>query len=372
MRISEFKLERYFARHEFSAEYLLSSSDCDGLSLSDILQRANADDRRRWEDLTLGYTDSLGAPWLRDVILQHYNQSCIENVVIASPGELHFSLMNSLLNSGDHVVIAGPCYQSHYEVVKSIGCKIDMWYPDTDTWQFDVNVLRGLVSERTRLIVINFPHNPTGSYLDQSELDELVTIAARYNCYLYSDEMYHGLVSDGVPLLAPVADLYDRGISLWGTSKSFGAAGLRTGWLVAQDQAVLKKVSHFKDYLSICSSALSEVIAALLLNDSEFYLTHNNQKIQRNIGLFSDFSETHDFIKAFQLPRAGSTAFVELKIVDSALSFCDRLVQEAGIMALPAEMFNHRGKYIRVGFGRSNFGECLEALARYLDAQLNT
>ena len=124
MKIAEFKLERLFAKHEFSTKYLLSSSDCDGFSMKEVLDIATEDEIQIWEDLNLGYTESQGHPLLLEAISKNYPGLTSENIIIASPGELNFSVMNSLMNQENHVIAISPAYQSLHEIVKSIGhCK---------------------------------------------------------------------------------------------------------------------------------------------------------------------------------------------------------------------------------------------------------
>ena len=259
MKINDFQLERYFAKHEFTAKYLLSSSDCDGYELNYVLDVASKNELKLWEGMTFGYTESEGHTLLREAILQFYKIDRIENVVIASPGELNFAVMNVLLEPSDHVISISPSYQSLYEIVNSLHCELSYWEPNPANWKFDVNDLKALIKNNTKLIIINFPHNPTGSYLTKSELIEIVELARQHDIYIFSDEMYHKLVADGTEELPPVSDLYEKGISLWGTSKTFGLAGLRMGWLVSQDRVVIQKVIAFKDYLSICSLSLIHI-----------------------------------------------------------------------------------------------------------------
>ncbi|MBN2614873.1 MAG: aminotransferase class I/II-fold pyridoxal phosphate-dependent enzyme [Bacteroidales bacterium] len=366
MKINDFKLERYFANHEFTAKYLLSSSDCDGWEMNDVLQLASPRELKLWEELQLGYTESEGSSMLRESILQFYQQQSIEQVVVSSPGELNFSLMNVLLSRGDHVVCIAPAYQSLYEVVRSLGCSLSFWKPDPETWEFDTNDLEQLVRVNTKLIIINFPHNPTGGYLTLNQLSEIVSVARKHGAYLFSDEMYRKLMISDREELPPVCDLYEKGISLWGLSKSFGLAGLRTGWLVSQDKDLLKKVIAFKDYLSICSSGPSEVLSIIALNHADAFILPNMEKIRKNVSLFGEFTAEHDIISSFIPPKAGSTAFVKLNIENTSLEFSDRLVEQTGIMTVPAEMFDTEGKYIRIGFGRRNFPEVMEVFSQYL------
>lgn len=372
MKINEFKLERYFDTHEFTAKYLLSSSDCDGFALSKILEVADTSELQLWENLTLGYTESQGHPLLRESILSFYQTNNINQVLVASPGELNFIAMNVLLTPKDHVICISPSYQSLYEIVRSIGCDLTYWKPNEENWQFDVSELEKLIQVNTKLIIINFPHNPTGSYLDIHELNTIVEFARKHGIYIFSDEMYHQLAMNA-PVLPPISDIYEKGISLWGTSKSFGLAGLRIGWLVSQDTMLLKKILAFKDYLSICNSAPSEILSIIALRHSEHFILPNLAKIKSNIALFTSFIEQYPFITSFTTPRAGSTAFVKINSKNTALAFSNHMVEKAGIMTVPAEMFEYEGKYLRIGFGRENFPEVIERFADYLKQyDLNT
>lgn len=366
MQIGDFKLERYFARHEFSAKYLLSSSDCDGYALKDILDSATKEEMKLWENIQLGYTECEGNRLLRDSISQFYKKNLAENILVASPGELNFITMNVLLNAEDHVITVSPGYQSLSEVVKSIGSEISYWKPDSEHWIFDPADLEKLIKKNTKLIIINFPHNPTGSYLTKSELNKVVEIARKNNIYLFSDEMYHKLMIGDMEELPPVCDLYEKGISLWGSSKTFGMAGLRTGWIVSQDKELLKKILAFKDYLSICTAATSEILTLIALNHFDHFVLPNIQKIKNNILLFEAFALKHAHFFNFIPPRAGSTAFVRINSKGSALEFSDDLVEKTGIMTVPGEMFDAKGKYLRIGFGRANIPEILDEFDKYL------
>lgn len=366
MQLKDFKLERYFGIHEFTAKYLLSSSDCDGYTMQDVLNTATVDELERWNKLQLGYTESEGNPLLRQAIRPFYKNADLDNILVASPGELNFVLMNTLLTANDHVIAIAPSYQSLHEVARSIGCAMSYWLPDEQTWEYEPEQLECLIQENTKLIIINFPHNPTGAYLSEAVLLRIVEIARTHGIYIFSDEMYHKLTVGELPTLPPIQDVYEKGISLWGTSKTFGLAGLRTGWLVTQDKTVLRKILAFKDYLSICNSAPSEILSIIALNHIEQFLDPNLEKIKRNIQYFQEFADAHTDYVRFIPPKAGSTAFVELHIPETSLVFSDKMVAETGIMTVPAEMFGFDGTYIRVGFGRAILPEILERFSDYL------
>lgn len=369
MIISQFHLEKYFEKYEFTADYMFSCSDCDGYSMKYVLSKANEQEQQMWDNLHLGYTETQGSPFLRDAICKYYKNKRIDDVVVASPGELSFITMNALLEGVEnpHAVVVSPAYQSLYQVLDALGCEISYWkaQENENEWKFDIEELKKLVKPNTRLIVINFPHNPTGAYLKPSELNSIVEIARSCGAYIYSDEMYRDLIlpQDCVPL-QPICDIYEKGISLWGMAKSFGLAGVRVGWIVSPDKWLISQILQFKPYLSMCSSAPSEILSAIVLNHREEFLTPNLVKIRKNVELFKSAIEAGKlpWIEKFVAPIAGSVAFVKIKCDSSALEWSEALVKAKSILTVPSEMFEYPGTYLRIGFGRENFEKVLNML----------
>ena len=177
MSIEPFELERYFAKHEFSAQYLLSSSDCEPLRMSELVAMADAETAQLWSQLRLGYTESAGHPLLRDVIAGMYGEIERKDILVVVPEEGIFLLMHSLLKPGDHVICTFPGYQSLYQVATSIGCEVSRWEPDEERgWHFDVDRLKAAMRPDTRLVVVNFPHNPTGAVPRIEDFEAIIDI----------------------------------------------------------------------------------------------------------------------------------------------------------------------------------------------------
>lgn len=361
MEPEPFKLERYFAEYEFNVRYLLSSSDCDGYSLNYVLRCAEHGEMELWNNMALGYTDSLGHPLLREAIARHYNTIKSDNVLVLSPGEANNFIMQLCLEKDAVVVCMRPAYQSLYQIAKSMGCNLRYWEPD-DQGVFNVDDLSRLVTPQTRMIIVNFPHNPTGYYPSKEELNRIVAIASKHNTLLFSDEMYHKLVHNPALLNDSLCDLYENAISLWGTAKSFGLAGLRIGWLATHNKKLLQKIAHYKDYYTICSSAPSEILTMIALNNSERFIEVNLEKIRTNKRIFASFVESHQgLFDNYRETMAGSTAFIKINIDGLTLNYTSRLVKESGIMMVPAEMFEYGHSHVRIGFGRANMPEALSA-----------
>ncbi len=367
MKIKEFAIERYFAKYEFSTEHLLSCSDCDGFPLHYVLNLASGKERSEWENLTLGYTETKGSLELRETIAGRYETLGPENIVVSSPGEANFVLMNVLLQRGDNVICMSPMYQSLYQVAESIGCTVSFWRPeDTQNWYYDPGRLKELIIPETKLIIVNFPHNPTGYLPGEDDWNEIVETARQNGIVLFSDEMYHRLVLDPANEIKPACDLYENAVSLWGMSKTFGLAGLRTGWLASNNKKLLDEAEAYKDYLSICNSPLNETLSIIALNNCSKFITPNLDKIKRNIEVFRRFQHRNSSFCNFPEPQAGSTAFIKLHINENSMDFAERLVKDTGIMVLPSETFNYGTSYVRIGFGREDFPQVLSKLEKYI------
>jgi aspartate/methionine/tyrosine aminotransferase len=376
MRIPDFKLERYFAAHEFSARYLLSASDCESLALAELLAMADGETAALWRDLTLGYTESQGHPRLREAIAGLYAGITPGETLVAAPEELIFIAMHVLLSPGDHVIATYPGYQSLHEVARALGAEVTRWGPTVGdqelgagSWRLDLGALERSIRPATRLLVINFPHNPTGCLPTAAELMAIVDLARQHRLYLFSDEMYRLLEYDAASRLPSVADLYERGIALSGLSKSFALPGLRIGWLATHDRDVLARALAFKDYTTICNSAPSEALGIIALAAEERILARNLAIIRANLALADRFFAAHAGLFEWLRPQAGSVAFPKLKGGVLVAEFCREMVERRGLMIVPGDMFDYGGNHFRVGLGRRNFGEALDVLEQAIVAQ---
>ena len=237
LHLRPFKLERYFARWEFSAPYLLCSSDVEGYPMVELLALADEECRELWRGLKLGYTESPGLPLLRAEVARLYESVGAENVLMfAGAEEAIFVTLNTLLTPADHAIVTWPAYQSLYEVARGTGASVDLLPLDEGHgWELDLDALRQQMRPETRLIVVNFPHNPTGALVDRECFDALVALARDAGCWLFSDEVYRGLEYDQALRLPAAVDLYERAISLGVMSKTFALAGLRIGWIATRD-----------------------------------------------------------------------------------------------------------------------------------------
>jgi aspartate/methionine/tyrosine aminotransferase len=369
MNLNPFKLERYFAEYEFSVRYLLSPSDCEGLEMASLLEMADPEGRQLWDNLKLSYTESSGHPLLRSEIAKLYPGLTPENILVAVPEEAIFIFMHTLLKPGDHIIAMFPAYQSLYEIARSTGCQVTPWMvqPLDRGWQLDLTRLEESITPRTRLLVINFPHNPTGCLVSPSELDQIVAFARRHGLYLFSDEMYRLLEYDPLRRLPSVSSLYEKAVTLSGLSKSFALPGLRLGWLATRDKSLLDQCQSYKDYTTICASAPSEILGIIALRAKETILARNLDIILSNLNHAEDFFTQYQDHFSWIKPHAGSVAFPQWKGAPPVEVFCQQVLNQQGVMIVPGSIFDYPGNHFRIGLGRKNFPEALEQVGIYLD-----
>jgi len=374
MRIADFALERYFARWEFSARYLLCASDVQGYPMADLLALADDESRALWADLRLGYTESTGHPLLRREIASLYDTVEPDEILtFAGAEEAIFCLVNALVGPGDHVVATWPGYQSLYEIARAAGADVTLHDLREDAaWAIDLERLRGQVTPATRLIVVNAPHNPTGMLPDRATFDGLVSIADEAGAYLLVDEVYRGLESDPADRLPAGADASDRGISVGVMSKSFAMAGLRIGWLASHDRALLARVAAFKDYTTICSSAPSELLAIMALRRRDIVLERSRRIVLGNLehldGFFARWADAFTWVR----PRGGSIGYPRLTVPGVGIdAWAAQLVEAEGVLLLPGSQFGDPGDHFRIGYGREDLPAGLARLEAFAERTLH-
>jgi aspartate/methionine/tyrosine aminotransferase len=373
VRLTDFALERYFARWEFAVDHLLCASDVQGYPMAELLDLADPEARALWDGLTLGYTESTGHPLLKREIAARYDGLEADDVLVfAGAEEAIFCLVNTLVGPGDHAIVTWPGYQSLYEVARGAGAEVTLHELREDAdWAVDLDLLRAQVTPATRLIVLNAPHNPTGMLPDRETFDGLVAIAEDAGAHLLMDEVYRDLEYDPADRLPAGAEALERGVSLGVMSKSFAMAGLRIGWLATRDRDLLARCAAFKDYTTICSSAPSEVLALIALRAADTVLARSRAIVAANLevvdAFFEDWADRFSWVR----PRAGSVGFPRLTVPGVSIDdWAADLVETEGVLLLPGSQFEFGGNHFRLGLGRTDLTDALERLTRFAELTL--
>ncbi|ERI11043.1 putative transaminase [Aneurinibacillus aneurinilyticus ATCC 12856] len=367
MRLKDFKLEVYFNQYEFTAPYLLTQSDCESMTIQDLMSfESGAEEKLK--NVWLGYTEVPGNPELRVEVAKLYSKINADDILIhVGAQEAIFNYMNVVLNPGDHIVCQFPVYQSLYEVAHSIGCEVSRWElkQGKNGWVVDIDELKNLIKPNTKLIAINTPNNPTGYVLSLDEMQAITEIARKDNIHVFCDEVYKGLEYDGNKL-PWFSDMYENAVSLGVMSKAYGLSGLRIGWVSTQNKEIYDKMVRFKHYTSICSSAPSEFLTVIALRHGERILKRNLEIIKDNLAIADDFFMKYEHVFINNKPKSGPIAFHKINIAQPVANFCEKLVSEKGVLLLPASIYDYDENYLRMGYGRKNFRESLAIFEEYL------
>ena len=327
MKIAPFRIEQYYAVHEFTAPYMLSSSDAESVTTAELLE-LEPDAEERLLAQHLGYTESVGAPELRDAIAPIYETlSPADVVVVAAAEEGIFVAYHALLEPGDHVVVETPCYESALQVALSAGATVSEWRRSASNgWAHDLDALRTRPAAGHEARLHQQPAQPDGDADVARGARRRRRALRRAGAWLFSDEVYRELEHDPADRLPAACDLYERALSLGSMSKTYGLPGLRLGWLACRDRDALQRIVDLKHYTTICSSAPSELLSALALRHRDVLADRNRGIVLANLPLLDAFFERHADVLSWVRPTAGPIGFPRLHGVGRR----DRVLRAAG------------------------------------------
>ena len=369
MQITPFRIEEYMGRYEFAAKYLLSSSDAESQTIEELLSlEPGAHDAflKHW----CGYTESPGAPWLREVLATIYTRIHSDQIVVVSAAEeAIFLFYHALLTPDDHAIVETPCYESALTVPASTGAAVSEWRrKPSNGWGHDLDALESLIRPSTRAIYINSPHNPTGLLMPRPIFNAVLELASRRGIYVFSDEVYRELEHDSATRLPAACDRYDRALSLGSVSKTYGLPGLRLAWLASRDTAFLQKIISLKYYTTICASAPSEFLTALAFRHRQKFVDRSLEIVLGNLPRLKSFFARHQDLFDWTPPNSSTIGFAHFKTQREVQDFCESAVREASVLLLPGTVYD-QPRHIRFGYGRRNFPEALAQFESWLSAR---
>lgn len=369
MKLNKFKLEDYLCDYEFKAPYLLCCSDAESWSMDEILKIANDEERILWDKLRLGYTEVKGLPALRKQIAMTLYEGLEPDQISCFAGaeEAIFCTFFALCEAGDHVIVLTPSYQSLLEIPRLKGASITtIELKEKEDWRINLEEVKKAIKPNTKWFIMNFPHNPTGQVISSDELDGLIKLLDQHGIWLFSDEVYRLLGPKETVWAKPAACLYPKALSLGVMSKAYGMAGLRTGWIACQDTTMLKNIEYVKHYTSICNAAPSEIITMIALRNQDTIVGRNNVILEENLKLLDAFLIEYSELFSWVRPQGGCVGFVKYKRDESIDRFCHNLVEQSGVLLMPASIYDYKSNHFRIGFGRKNMPEALERLKAFI------
>jgi aspartate/methionine/tyrosine aminotransferase len=353
MRLEPFALERWMTTYETRVEYDLAESGIHPMTTAELLAFDPEPDRRLQEllSLPLNYSEARGTEELRARIAATYAGLTPDDVLVTTGAiEANYLLFNALLQPGDNVVSVFPAYQQLYTVPESIGCEVrKVVLREEHAYRYDLDELRSLVDARTRMIVVNTPHNPTGSALTAAECAAVYALADSVGAYILADEAYRWLTVDNRPLPPPMRDLGPRAISVGTLSKPFGIPGLRLGWIAATAE-IAARCWSYRDYTSLSPGGLSDYLACRSFEHREAILARTHAISAQNLATFRAFMAEHRDLFSWIEPRGGLLGLLRYHIDLPSETVANRLAEEESVMLAPGSAFGMEGR-LRLGLG---------------------
>ena len=370
MDIKDFHVELWLNEYENDCTYNLSDTFPHRLTAGELLSLTGKKDELSKELLELGldYGEIPGSLRLRTAIAGLYKNVSPDQISIAH-GTIgaNAQLLLSLVRPGDHVISVTPSYQQLYSLPESLGAEVTLLKLREETgWSLDTKELEAAINDRTRLICLNNPNNPTGSVLTEEQMEEIANIARKKDLYVLCDEAYRGLAHEGDWFRPSMMDFYEKAIVTGGVSKTFALAGLRIGW-TAGPAEVIRDISRHRDYHIISPGKIDDLLAAVAIENKEAILARNVAICRENLRTIEEWiRQKPEF--SFVRPAAATTCFVRFDLPLSSEELCHRLRREAGVLFVPGSAFGY-DHHFRFGYGNDPevIRQGLEAVSRWLE-----
>ncbi|MFK8066942.1 MAG: pyridoxal phosphate-dependent aminotransferase [Gammaproteobacteria bacterium] len=312
----------------------------------------------------LDHSATQGDLVLREAITTLYDHSDVDRIAtFAGAQEAIFCSLQALLHPNDTVAVITPVFEPLFDTAQDIGCEIQ-FIPllANKHWKIDLNKLEEVINEDCKLLIINFPNNPTGAMISEEELRQIIEICDKNNCWILSDEVFRGLEYNQDDQLPSVADLYPKAISIGVISKAYALPAIRIGWINCQDESVIEHAINIKLSLSICNSLLDEKLATLVIKNHRKIWDRNRKLIKNNLEKLKEFMLKENDVFDFVLPEAGSVCFPLLKNNISASDYAEKLIKKHYLTVLPNHLFSTDQNGFRLGFGYKNNIDNLNSL----------
>lgn len=361
MRLPDFKVEQWMNDYENDAIYNMTDTCVKALTLQELLDLEDFD----FNELTLDYGQITGDVELKKEILSLYERGTIDNITTAQ-GCLQANelVMNTLLEKGDEVICVVPGYQQFVDIPKSIGCKVNLIELDERDWQVGVEKFKRMLNASTKMIILNNPSNPTGTEYSKDFMNLLIEACQSYGTYILCDEVYRGLNQE-----VSISDIYENGISTSSLSKVFSLAGLRLGWIKANEY-VIHQINVRRDYSMISTGPLVDKLGRIALKHKDELVLRAKSIISSNKNIVREWLKENPRFDCV-LPNGGTVCFLKYYFDLKSETFAKLLLAEKGVFFVPGSCFD-KEYYFRLGLAQDSkqFKAGLDELSNFVDEHL--
>jgi len=323
-----------------------------------------------------GYTPSNGILPLREAVSEHifnsYKASVNPNNILITPGAKPVIFFSILIfgEPGAEIIYPDPGFPIYRSVIKYSGAKpVPLILKEEDNFEIDINTLKKLISNKTRLLIINNPNNPTGSFMDKNKIDKLAKILENYpKLAILSDEIYSKIIfnNNSMPSLLKYESLRDRLIILEGWSKTFCMTGWRLGWSVWPD-----KIIEFANKLCVndhsCPSSISQFAGLEALKGPQDEVEKIINEFEKRKNYVHKELNKLDYMSCF-LPGGAFYAFPNIsKTKMTGEIFADIALNKLGVALVPGSSFGDSvDEFVRISYANSmeNIEEAIYRLSK--------
>jgi len=325
-----------------------------------------------------GYTPANGTQELRDGVSRHikkmYGAEISSDRVFIAPGgkpSMYFAIM-MFGQPGVEIIYPEPGFPIYESVINYTGAKaVPMYLSEQKNFSFNADEVLSLINDKTRLLIINNPQNPTGGLIDKKEIDKLVDGLKKFpNVAIFSDEIYSQQIYDGkkMPSFFYYPELYDRLIVMDGWSKTYAMTGWRLGWSV-WPETLIDKVTRMAINSYSCVSASNQVAALAALEGSHDFLDDMMEKFDKRRKLIVDGLNSLSGIKC---NNPGGAFYTFPNVSETGMSgdtFAEKCLFDAGVALVPGTSFGKScTNFVRFSFANSyeNIEKALEKIKKIL------
>ena len=320
------------------------------------------------DDLLLCYSDHMGKVELRDLLAREVSLTAEDVLVTSGAASALFIVATTFLRKGDQIVVAKPNYATNIETPRAIGADVSFLnLRFEDGFDFEISALEKLITSKTKLISLTYPHNPTGALIDKEKLLAIVELVERKGIYLLMDETYREMCF--VEKLPVGATLSDKVISITSVSKSFGLPGIRIGWILCKNKQLMETFLAAKEQICITNSIVDEEIAFQYLLRKEELFVPIQATILKNFTIIRDFMNKQNVLEWVE-PKGGCVCFPRIRTnvnVDIE-KFHDTLLNKYRTYVGKGHWFEEDGRHIRIGYSWERTEKLQTGLSNILKA----
>lgn len=347
-----FLLEREMGKWEHQVEYNLSESGVHPMSARELFDQ----DPQLIEDfinVELNYPQANGSDELRERIAALYPDATASDVLVTSgAAQANFTSILTTLDPGDELVVMLPNYMQIYGLAKNLGLELKTFSLEHELgWGFDIEKFQQTVSDKTRLIAICNPNNPTGHVMTPEEQVAVVSAASRVGAWILSDEVYAGAEHNTDEVTPSFWGQYERVLAIGSMSKAYALPGLRIGWVVSNPH-MMDEIWARQDYVTITSTVLGNKLAAYALSPPvrARILARTRQYARRGYANLERWCQQNRDMLSVTPPQAAAIAFVHYNRLVNSSQLVSRLIHEQSTYVVPGDHFG-MDFYLRISYG---------------------